>query len=346
MAGTTRAVAALLVSLAATPAAAQWLNYPTPGIPRTKDGKPNLTASAPKAGNGKPDLSGMWSIGGLGVATNITDVEMLPAAKALFTERLETYANDDPATACLPEGPRAGIAGLDPMRIVQTRNMVVVLHETGSYRQIFTDGRPLPKDLNPTWMGYSVGRWVKDTFVVDTVGYNDKTWLDFLGHPHSESLHLTERYRRTDFGHMQIEMTFDDPKTYVKPFTIKMAGKLVPDDDLIENVCLENEKDRGRLVGKINDEKKAEKQVAADVLAQYAGSYDVGPMGVWKVSVIGDRLAVALADGGGNQVVFARTDNVFVFPSAGGMLTFVKEKDKVTHFLLTIVEGDFRGERR
>ena len=168
------AAAACLLTLVAAPAGAQWLNYPTPGIPRTKDGKPNLTARAPRAADGKPDMSGMWSIGGLGTAFNITNVEMLPAAEAVFRKRLETYANDDPAGACLPEGPRAGLAGLDPFRIIQSRNVTVVLHETGTYRQIYTDGRPLPKDMNPTWMGYSIGRWDGDTFVVTTAGYNDK----------------------------------------------------------------------------------------------------------------------------------------------------------------------------
>ena len=207
------------------------MNYPTPGIPRTSDGKPNLNAPAPRTADGHADLSGLWSISGLGYATNITDVELLSAAKALFQKRFETYGADDPGTNCLPEGPRAGLAGLDPLRMVHTPAMTVILYEAGPYRVIYTDGRPLPKNQNPTWMGYSIGRWDGETFVVETVGYNDRTWLDFGGRPHTEALRVTERFRRTNFGHMDLEMTFDDPKAYVKPFTIKVGVNYVPDDD-------------------------------------------------------------------------------------------------------------------
>jgi hypothetical protein len=341
--------AACLVALAAAPAGAQWINYPTPGIPRTKDGKPNLTARAPRTADGKPDLSGMWNISGLGHATNITDVEMLPSARALFAKRLETYSNDDPAIACLPEGPRTGLAGLDPLRIVQTPTMVVVLYDAGAFRQIYTDGRSLPKDPNPAWMGYSIGRWDGETLVVDTIGYNDRTWLDFIGHPHSDALHVTEHFRRIDFGHMQLEMTFDDPKTYARPFTITMAVNLQADDDLIENVCLENEKDRGKLVGRIADEKKSDRMVPARVLAEYVGSYDTGLLGTWTVSTSGERLFVELADGGGKQQMFSTAADVFVLQSIGGTLTFVRDAKKnnaVTHFLLTTIEGDMKADRK
>jgi hypothetical protein len=290
----------------------------------------------------------MWSIAGLGQATNITDVAMTPDAEALYRKRLESYASDDPATSCLPEGPRTGLAGLDPFRIVQVRNMTIVLHETGTYRQIFTDGRILPKDMNPTWMGYSIGRWDGDTFVVTTAGYNDKTWLDFVGHPHSEALRVTERYRRVDFGHMEFEATFEDPKTYAKPFTMKAVVNFVPDDELIENVCLENEKDRHKLVGNIADEKRTEKKVPPAVLAEYAGTYDVGPLGNWIVSVAGDGLTIQI-DNGLKQPVFAISDAKFVFPTTGGTVTFGRDPKKnnaVTHLFLTIVEGDFRAERK
>jgi hypothetical protein len=340
-------VMAMALSLVATPAVAQWLNYKTPGIPRTKDGKPNLAAPVPRTAEGKPDLSGLWAIDGLGHATNLADADMLPEAQALYKKRLETYANDDPAANCLPEGPRSGLAGLDPLRIVQTRYLTTVLYETGQFRLIHTDGRTLPKDMTPTWMGYSIGRWERDTFVVETTGYNDRTWLDFGGRPHSEALRVTERFRRIDFGHMQLEMTFDDPKTYRRPITIKMAVNFVPDDELIENVCLENEKDRARLVGKVADERKDEKKIPVSVLSQYAGTYDVGPLGNWTVSVVGDQLAVDLGTGGGKQSMFARADDVFVLQSSGGTVRFVRDaKNVVTHLVITIVEGDFKAERR
>ena len=336
-----------VLALLAAPAAAQWLNHPTPGIPRTADGKPDLTAPAPRTADGKPDLSGMWQIGGLGYATNITDVEMRPWAQALFKQRLQTYASDDPTVGCLPEGPRSNLAGLDPMRIIQAPHMIVVLSETGTFRQIFTDGRSLPKDPTPTWMGYSVGHWEGDTLVVVTAGFNDKTWLDFAGHPHSEDLRVTERFHRTDFGHMQLDMTFDDPKTYLKPWSIHPSVSFVADDDLIENVCLENEKDRGRLVGKVEDERRSGKKVAVSVLSQYAGTYDLGPLGEWKASVVADQLAIELSDGGGKQLVIAQSDTAFLFPSVGGTVTFVRDaKGAVTHFVLTIVEGDFTAVRK
>src|SRR5262249_35653119 len=153
-----------------------------------------------------------------------------------YNQRLETYGNDDPSTVlCTPEGPRTGLAGLDPLRIIQAPTMLAILYEGGYYRQVFTDGRPLPKDPNPTWMGYSVGRWDAETLVVETTGYNDKTWLDFTGHPHTEALRVTERFRRTDFGHMQLDMTFDDPKAYVKPWTVHFPVNFVPDTELLEN---------------------------------------------------------------------------------------------------------------
>jgi len=338
---------AMALSLVATPAVAQWLNYKMPGIPRTKDGKPNLAAPVPRMADGKPDLSGLWAIDGLGHATNLADADLLPEAEALYKKRLETYANDDPAANCLPEGPRSGLAGLDPLRIIQTRYLTTVLYETGQFRLIHTDGRTLPKDMTPTWMGYSIGRWERDTLVVETTGYNDRTWLDFGGRPHSEALRVTERFRRIDFGHMQLEMTFDDPKTYRRPITIKMAVNFVPDDELIENVCLENEKDRARLVGKVADERKDEKKIPVSALSQYAGTYDVGPLGNWTVSVVGDQLAVDLGTGGGKQSMFARADDVFVLQSSGGTVTFVRDANKVvTHLVITIVEGDFKAERR
>jgi len=225
---------------------------------------------------------------------------------------------------------------------------VVILYEGGgNFRQIFTDGRPLPKDPTPTWMGYSVGRWDGDALVVTTVGFNDRTWLDFSGHPHSEALRVTERFHRTAFGQMQLEMTFDDPEAYTKPWTIRPVMGLVADDDLIENVCAENEKDRHRLIGTIDDEKRGGTKVPVSVLAQYTGSYELGPLGTWTVSVVGDQLAIELADGGGKQLVFPQSEAAFAFPSVGGTVTFVRESNgAVNSFRLTIVEGDFVAVRK
>ncbi len=158
-----------------------------------------------------------------------------------------------------------------------------ILYEEGPHRQIFIDGRPLPRDPNPAWMGYSVARWDGDTLVVDSAGFNDRTWLDITGHPHSEDLRVTERFTRKDFGHMRLDMTFIDSKTYLKPWTITMGVNFIPDTDLPEYVCNENEKDRPHMIGKQQDEKKGEVKISREVLSKYAGSYRAGPIGILRV---------------------------------------------------------------
>ena len=340
-------VAALCVLAASGSVSAQWIDHPTPGIPRTADGKPDLTAPVPRAADGKPDLSGVWSINGLGYSTNITSVEMLPWAQKIYDTRSATYGHEDPASNCLPEGPRAGLAGLEPFRIVQTPHASFFMYESSPTRQIFADGRKLPADPTPSWMGYSVARWEGDTFVVETTGYNERTWLDFTGHPHSEALHMTERFRRTDFGHMQLSITFEDPKAYVKPWTINVAVNLAPDTDLLEYVCLENEKDRPRLVGRVSDDRNAATKVSRDLLSRYVGVYDVALLGVWTVSLDGDDLKIEMGDGGGKQPVIPHSDVVFHFPPIGGPVRFTSdEKGQVTGFVLTIVEGDLPAKKR
>jgi hypothetical protein len=342
----TLAVVSIIAAIPA-PATAQWIDHPTPGIPRTADGKPNLTAPVPRTADGKPDLSGLWIIGGLGHAMNITGVEMLPWAQQVYKQRQATYGHEDPVVSCLPEGPRAGLHGLEPLRILQAPTMTVVLFETSPMRQIFTDGRALPKDPNPSWMGYSIGRWEGDTFVVETTGYNDKTWLDFSGHPHSEALHVTERYRRTDFGHMELAITYEDSKTYVKPWTITTTVNFVPDTELLEAVCQENEKDRHRLVGRVSDERQSAKKVGRDVLARYAGTYEVEMLGMWTIAVDGDELTIQMANGGEKLSTFAQSETVFMFPTFGGSLRFVSDgKGPASGFVLTIVEGDLQATRR
>ena len=272
---------------------------------------------------------------GLGYTTNITSVEMLPWAQKVYEARSATYGHEDPAVSCLPEGPRAGLAGLEPFRIVQTPYVSFFLYETSPVRQVFSDGRKPPVDPTPTWMGYSVARWEGDTLIVETSGYNDKTWLDFTGHPHSEALRMTERFRRTDFGHMKVAITFEDPKAYTKPWTIDVDVNLVPDTELLEYVCLENEKDRGRLVGRASDDRSAAKKVSRDVLSRYVGIYDVPMLGVWTVSLDGDELKIEMADGGGKQAVISHSDTVFIYPPVGGPVRFISDaQGQVTHVLV------------
>ncbi len=246
------AIAALL---ACTFAHAQWLNYKTPGIPRTPDGKPNLSAPAPKTPEGKPDIAGLWQIAGLYVA-NIAkdvpgDVPFQPWAEALYKQRRATLSKDDPTGHCIPGGVPRSDAVPYPFKIYNIPGVMLILYEAvHSYRQIFTDGRELPKDPNPTWMGYSIGHWDGDAMVVETSGFNDHGWLDNDGRPATDALHVTERFRRKDFGHMEIQITIDDAKAYTKPWTVTLPYVLQPDTDLLEYVCNENNKDIQHLFGK------------------------------------------------------------------------------------------------
>jgi hypothetical protein len=236
------------------PLSAQWLSYPTPGIPRTPDGKPNLSAPAPKTADGKPDLSGIWETADMrhlpDLAVDGVEVPLQPWAAALYKERRENQGKGRPSERCLTHGVTDFDALAAPRKIMQTPGVIVVLFEAyNHYRQILMDGRPLPKPTQPAYMGYSVGKWEGDTLVVDTTGFNDKGWLDDLGHPQTEALHVTERYRRRDFGHMDLQLTIDDPKAYTKPWTVNLGLNYLPDEELIESIC-DNEKDAQHMVGK------------------------------------------------------------------------------------------------
>ena len=248
------------------PLSAQWLHYPDPTIPRTAEGKPNLSAPAPKATSGKPDLSGIWVISeeqsafgaytshfmDLAVDLKPEEAPFQPWAKALSEQRRANEHKDDPLALCMPPGvPR--INTIAPFKIVQTGRLMIVLYETtanSAFRQIFLDGRPLPKDPQPTWLGYSVGMWDGDVLKVDTVGFNDRGWIDTgVGHPQSEALHVIERFRRTDFGHLEIAVTIDDPKAYTKPWMGTLKAHFLPDTELLEMTC-ENSRGVEHMVGK------------------------------------------------------------------------------------------------
>jgi hypothetical protein len=257
-----------------TCAHAQWLNYPDSRTPRTKDGKPNLSAPVPRL-NGKPDLSGVWqshsplsefvkgvpdeilklqvdltfaSSNYLNVfwGTKPEDEPLTPEGVAILKQRA-TLIGADPPTHCLPIS-MPGVLLVYAFKIVQTPREIVLLPEHADpARQIFLDGRSLPNNPDPSWNGSSVGKWQGDTLVVDTIGLNDKGWLDGFGHPRSEQMHITERYRRRDFGHIDLEITFEDPKYYTRPFSFKTVLNLVADSDVLEYVCAENERDNVHL---------------------------------------------------------------------------------------------------
>jgi len=254
---------------------AQWIDFPTPGIPRTADGKPNLTAPVPRTPEGKPDLSGIWQPDvhpyRFSLTQDLKDESIFrPAAQAVLMERIKDFHREDPVTNCLPMGPSEMLNVM--YGIIQTPTIVAVLYEsgTGRYRQIYMDGRKLPEDPNPAWLGYSVAHWEGDTLVVESAGFNDRTWLDRVGHPHSEKLRVTERFRRVDFGHMQFQITYDDPETMTKPLSLSLAMNYVPDTDLLENVCNENNRARSHLVGTGT----AGVELSPAVLAKYVGRYE------------------------------------------------------------------------
>jgi hypothetical protein len=226
--------------------AAQWLTHPTAGIPRLPDGKPNLAAPVPKHATGKPVLAGLWrpSPGLVGdIARNLKpgEVPYQPWAEALFKERRANSSKDDPTANCIVGGvPRSDLVGY-PFKILEVPGMVVILYEAvHSYRQIFTDGRSFPADMNPSWFGYSIGHWEGDALVVETRGFNDKGWLDNGGKPATDQLKVTERFVRKDFGNMDIEITVDDPKAYTKPWTVTQPLAFQADTELLEYICNEN----------------------------------------------------------------------------------------------------------
>lgn len=267
----------VLFFAAAAAASPQWVHVPLPGIPRTPEGKPNLTAPAPRNRDGKPDLSGIWMQAPLygkdgytdyaaspeltdeeyrklvakpGTPTanfnqnlqfrtiNGEDIPFLPSALALYEERLARGSTGSPSERCRPKGIPAPMLPPVPFKIVQNPGLTVILFEEfNRFRQIFTDGRRKPNVEIPSWWGYSTAAWDGDTFVVDTAGFNDKTWLDKVGHPHTDALHTIERFRRIDFGHMQLELTIDDPKAYSKPWTVRIPFQFVPDIELMDDAC-------------------------------------------------------------------------------------------------------------
>jgi hypothetical protein len=219
-----------------------------------------------------------------------------------------------------------------------------------TFRQIFLDGRPLPKDPNPTWMGYSIGHWDGDTLVVESAGFNDRTWLDGDGHPHTEALRVTERLRRTDFGHLEMERTLEDPKALAQPWVIPMKFEFDADTEMLEYVCAENERDRSHLVGKTSDDKKAEVKVAPEILKQYAGLYEFRPPThpedpiTFEISVDGDKLMTSMS-GGAKYALTPISETKFFFE--GAHIEFVKgDNGVVSHMLIQAVEGDFKAPRK
>ena len=344
---------ACLFFLAAT-LSAQWLNHPTPGMPRTPDGKPNLSAPAPRSADGHADLSGLWGMnpGSYGnIAVDLKPEDVQPWADALFKQRGANFGRDNPTQFdCLPQGPHANLYAPEMEKFIQTPGVLVILIEDLTYRQVFLDGRELPKDPDPSFMGYSVGHWDGDTLVVESTGYKDRTWLDMGGHPHTEALRLTERFRRRDFGHMEIAETIDDPGVFNKQFTITIQATLVPDTEILEYVCAENEKDRRHLVGTPTDSKPPAVTVAPDVLSKYVGAYEFAfpenptvPQ-TFNVTMTDGKLFMD-TEGKAKGELIPASDTVF-FKGPVRVEFFKDNEGKVTYFTQAYAEGDLKHMRK
>jgi hypothetical protein len=238
---------------------AQWPSWPSKNVPRLADGKVDMNAPARRTADGHPDLSGFWMPLDpvkhlLNLAADLTpgSVPLRPWAEELLKERIAWNGKDHPGARCWPSGIPEKNNIPDGLKLVQTPDVMIFLYESRTiYRQVFTDGRPLPsRDAQPTWMGYSVGRWDGDTFIIDTINQNGKTWLDMRGLPATEEIRVQERFRRPSIGRITIDVTIDDPKAYTKPWDVRLTWRLVPDTDLIESICEENNKDLPHMVGK------------------------------------------------------------------------------------------------
>ena len=338
------AAAVVSASLLATTAAAQWLNYPTPGTPRLPNGTANLSAPTPRTADGKPDLTGVWRGAGpiyrFNIAQDLKDEDIQPWAQALFLQRVRDSRKDSPLAKCLPVSvPFHNFFNLT--RIVQTPTLTLIMYESPNspHRTVFTDGRDLPKDPSPTWLGYSIGRWEGDTFVVTTAGFNDQGWLDSAGHPQTESLRLTERLHRRDFGHMDFEMTIDDPKVFSRPFTMKATRLLAPDTDLLEDVC-ENEIDARHMSNAVGI------RLSPDVLAPLAGVYELAPGREAVFTVTSDMLFVQ----GLNEPklpLLATSETKFMSTANPTGFEFVRDaQGNVTSVIVRGADGDRTAVRK
>lgn len=278
----TLAAAAIFAAIPLT-LSAQWPAYPTPNVPKLPDGKPNMEGPTPHTADGHPDFDGIWEFvdanprpkpgtvrppaAGVGqgarpffpsqffnIGSTLPGGELpfTPWAKALRKERTDNNNKDNPDAHCLPMGFMQFHTHPQPRKMIQTPTLLVIIYEANyGLRQIFMDGRPLPKDdADPWWYGYSIGHWDGDTLVVETTGFRDDMWLDVEGSPLTGSGKVTERFRRPDFGHLTIDITVEDPKAYTHPWTVRINQKLMLNTELIEFICNENERSDAHLVGK------------------------------------------------------------------------------------------------
>jgi hypothetical protein len=321
------------------PAPAQWLGYKTPSIPRTADGNPDLSAPLPRSADGKPDLTGVWR-----TELSTQDPPKLQSwADAVVKRRMEDLRRDSPEALCLP-GP---IASMGVGKVVHTRGLLLMLYGGTLYREIFLDGRELPRDPNPDWMGYSVGRWDVDTLIVESIGFNDRTWLRGDGVPGTEQLHITERIRRSDFGHMEVRTTYVDPGVLLAPWNV--TTQFVWDDvQPLEYVCNENERDRSHMIGKASDLERL--KLEPKLLAEYAGAYEYRSPGhpesprVYNFAVAGGQLSLSIGPSTFRLTTLSET----AFATTNGdRFEFFRDSGRVVSYVIALTfEGDIKATRK
>lgn len=289
-----------ILLLASTASQAQWFDWSTPNVPHTADGKTDLAAPAPRTAN-RIDMSGVWvPTDARGTLFDISKIQRW--ALDLMAEHEKTFYTNDPRFHCLPAGPSSYPAGASvggQRRMVQHPDYIAILNPDMTYRQVFMDGRPLEAEpLLPTWMGYSTGHFEGDVLVIESNGYNDLTWLTREGLPHTDKLRITERYTRTDFGHITLEVTYDDPGTFTEPVhaTIDLLNQ--PDNGMLETICNESTTGQQHYSGEISQAENDVVQVPLATLQNYVGTYK----GVWLGNQI--TTVVSVQDG---ALILSRT---------------------------------------
>ncbi|HEU5254731.1 MAG TPA: hypothetical protein VFU28_02005 [Vicinamibacterales bacterium] len=339
-------LAALILMTGTISAEAQWLDRPTSGIPRTPDGKPDLTAPAPRGPDGKPDLTGIWNAPPPVLRPDAANAQAW--VKDVVRQREENYFKERPYFHCQPSGPETA-RFTAWKRILQTPAAFAILNDDLTYRVIHMDGRELEPNPAPSWMGYSVGRWEGDTLVVNSVGFNDKTWLTDGGLPHTEALRVTEQYRRRDVGHLEVEVMYSDPATYAKPWGFTANMELAADTDMLEAVC---EHSSERWTGSLSDAARSTVIVAPDTLARYVGVYS----GFWgankrtvEVSLSGGQLIAKILDGRipGDESRPLIPQSQTLFEGLGlGYQFIVDDKGVVTAVVEIHISGPYRYPRQ
>ena len=348
-------VATLMLFTGTMPAAAQWLDRPWPDIPRTADGEPDLTAQAPRGPDGHPDLTGVWN--GPPPLVRFDSATLQPWVTELVRQRQQEYYRTRPVYQCRPSGPEGQRFG-GWKRFLQTPTAVAILNDDLSYRVIHMDGRELEAEPFPTWAGYSVGRWDGDTLVVDSFGFNDKTWVSRFGVSHTEALRITERYRRPDFGHLQVEVTFTDPGAFLKPWGFTVDMELAADTEMIETIC---ERSSENWAGGLSDTADEPVTVPPEVLARYVGVYTgvyAGNERTYAVTLSGGQLFATIAgiysgvglgapgiDEGAPRLLVPRSETAFEGLGLGYRF-IVNDEGVATDLMVVHVSGDYQYSRQ